>query len=141
MQFFYILISIIGLYKWKFDSVEKKELPISTYPIRHHIFLFLLGSIASYLLIASSSYVPFINLPVLDAITTVILVIGTLLLIQRKLYSWIYLVVGDLIYIYIYGTLELWLLTAVMVLYSILGTYGYVNWKKLFLQQTPDISA
>jgi len=140
LQFFYIVISIIGIYRWKFGSDNQTQLPISEYPLSRHFLIFAVGAFSSYLLIYASRYIEFINLPVLDAITTVTLIIGTLLLIERKLSSWIYLVVGDIVYIYIYSVMELWLLAGIMFIYSILGTYGFINWQSLYKHQITSSS-
>ena len=132
LQLFYVGISVLGIYRWKFGGSDKNELPISEYPVRLHLVIVGIGAILSLFLIYLSSFVSFIQLPVLDAITTVILIIGTILLIERKLSCWIYLVIGDIIYIYIYGITSLWLLSGIMIVYTVLGMLGYYNWRKLY---------
>lgn len=131
LQAFYIVISLLGIYRWMYGGKDKEELPITEYNRNQHLMIIGIGLACSAVLIYLSRFIEFINLPVLDATTTVFLVIGTLLLIERKLSSWIYLVVADIVYIYIYGVSGLWLFAGTMVLYVIFGITGYFNWKKL----------
>ena len=132
LQVFYVFISILGIYRWKFGGNNKTELPITELTPLQHLYIIGLGVIASIILIYLSQHIEFINLPILDATTTVFLVIGTLLLIERKLSSWIYLVIADIFYIYIYGKSGLWLFVGIMIVYIIFGIYGFQKWKKYF---------
>jgi len=131
LQIFYILISVLGIYRWQKGGTNNSELPISEYSLAFHFLIVCLGIIFSGFLIYLSRFVDFINLPMLDAITTVFLIIGTILLIERKLSSWIYLVVADIAYIYIYGISGLWLFVAVMIFYIVFGINGYISWKNI----------
>lgn len=131
LQLFYIFISVIGIYRWQKGGINKSEKPISEYSLNLHFIIISLGFVSSFFLIYLSRFVDFINLPILDATTTVFLIIGTILLIERKLSSWIYLVIADVAYIYIYGVSGLWLFVAVMVFYIVFGINGFINWKNI----------
>lgn len=131
LQVFYVVISIIGIYQWTYGGNNRKELPISSMTMKEHVVWILGGLLSFAVLMYISQFVEFIALPYLDGLTTVFLIIGTMLLIQRKLESWIYLVVADIVYIYIYGVTGLWLFVGVMVAYIILGTLGYIEWRKM----------
>ena len=130
LQVFYIIMSVIGIYRWKFGGDHKAELPITKLNTKTHIGLIALTLIITNLLYFGSQFIDVINKPFLDAFTTVLLVIGTILLIERKLYSWVYLVVADIGYLYIYGASELWLLVGVMAVYCVFGTIGFLEWRK-----------
>lgn len=135
LQIFYVCISFLGIYRWKYGGEANEELPISDYSPKQHVLIVSLGILSSLLLIYISQFIDFINLPILDATTTVFLIIGTILLIERKLSSWIYLVVADVAYIYIYGVSGLWLFVGIMVLYIIFGINGYRSWKNFRSQK------
>lgn len=134
LQVFYVFISILGIYRWKYGGDHNKELPISDYSLNQHLLIIFIGFISSFLLIYLSQFIEFIQLAELDAITTVFLIIGTILLIERKLSSWIYLVVADVAYLYIYGVSGLWLFVGIMILYIIFGINGYLSWKNFQAQ-------
>lgn len=130
LQVFYIIMSIIGIYRWKFGGTGKIELPITKYKSSSHLYIIAGGSLASYALYRSSQFIELIDQPLLDAFTTVFLIIGTVLLIERKLSSWIYLVIADIGCIYMYSLKGWWLFVGVMVIYIVFGTVGYIEWKK-----------
>ncbi len=133
LQVFYIGMSAYGIYNWNKGSQNEKELPISTYSLYVHVRIVLVGLSVSGFLIYLSQNSSIIQLPILDAITTVFLVIGTILLVQRKLFSWLYLVAADVVYLYIYGQSGLWLFVGVMVIYIVFGIVGYRAWNKAML--------
>lgn len=135
LQLFYVLISVLGIYRWKYGGANQEELSITDYSLKQHFLIVGFGILISALLVYFSRYIDFINMPILDATTTVFLIIGTLLLIERKLSSWIYLVIADAAYIYIYGASGLWLFVGIMVLYIIFGINGFLNWKKIQMQK------
>jgi nicotinamide mononucleotide transporter len=133
LQVFYVIISILGIYRWKYGGQNNEELPVTDYSIQKHFIIIGIGLLCSFALIYLSRFVEFINMPILDATTTVFLIIGTLLLIERKLSSWIYLIVADVAYIYIYGVSGLWLFMGIMILYIIFGVNGYLQWKNFHM--------
>lgn len=130
LQIFYIVMSVFGLYRWMFGGENKKELPITIDAFTRHSVYIIGGCLISFLLYKSSYFIEIIDKPLSDAFTTVFLIIGTILLIERKLYSWIYLVVADIGYIFIYADSQLWLLSGMMVIYSIAGIWGFFSWRK-----------
>jgi nicotinamide mononucleotide transporter PnuC len=136
---FYVLISVFGLYRWQKGGTNNHELPISEYSLVSHFYIIGIGLLISAFLIYLSKFVEFINLPILDATTTVFLIIGTILLVERKLSSWIYLVLADIAYIYIYGVSGLWLFVIVMIFYIVFGIAGYLKWKSIKKNQLPHI--
>ncbi len=131
LQVFYIIMSVIGIYRWKFGGQQKSELPITEYKPSQHAFIILAGSICAYILYWSSQFIEIIDQPLLDAFTTVFLIIGTILLIERKLSSWIYLVIADFGCIYMYALKDWWLFVGVMVAYIVFGVIGYFEWRKV----------
>jgi len=131
LQLFYVVMSVLGLYRWKYGGTDQAEKPIIRYTLSTHMGVIFMGIFCSGILIFLSRYVDVISMPVLDATTTVFLVVGTLLLVERELYSWVYLVIADLVYVYIYGAQSAWLFVATMLIYSAFGVMGFINWKKL----------
>lgn len=123
-------MSIYGWYEWKNGGEGKQEKPITTIGVNTHLILIAVGIIISQILVFSSKNIAGLNYVGLDAYTTVFLVIGTILLVQRKLSSWIYLVVADIVYIYVYWKVSAYLFVVMMIIYVIFGTIGYFQWKK-----------
>ncbi len=130
LQVFYIIISIIGIYRWKFGGTNRSELLITEHKPSSHFYIIIGGSLAAYLLYWSSQFIELIDQPLLDAFTTVFLIVGTILLIERKLSSWIYLIIADLGCIYMYSLKGWWLFVGMMVIYVVFGIIGYISWRK-----------
>lgn len=130
LQLFYVIISFLGIYRWMYGGNNNEELPISSLSNRSHSLIIAGGVFLSACLYFLFKSLPNIQMAALDSITTIFLVIGTILLINRNLYSWIYLVVADVVYIYIYGNSGLWLFAGSMVVYVIFGLVGFKEWQK-----------
>ena len=135
LQIFYVVMSMIGLYRWQYKTTAKEEIPITSLNITGHTMALLAGTIASGTLVYLSQYIESISFPVLDAFTTIFLIVGTLLLVERKLFSWIYLVICDIIYMYIYSVQEAWLFVGMMGVYTVFGIVGFINWRTIMTQQ------
>ena len=130
LQAFYFLMSLWGIYEWKYGGSDRGEKPIQKYKWWLHLEVLIVVSILGYALSLSAPYLGSAQMPLLDALTTVWLMAGTLLLVKRELYSWLHLVIADIVYIYIYGMQGAWLFMGLMVLYVVFGLIGYVSWKK-----------
>lgn len=135
LQIFYVVMSAYGIYEWLYGGEGDGEKPITKIDIKSHALWISGGIVVSCLLIYLSKYIEQISYAGLDAFTTVFLVIGTILLVRRNLSSWIYLVVADIVYIYVYGKVGAWLFVGMMIVYVIFGSLGYLNWKKIYQTQ------
>ncbi|WP_116127727.1 nicotinamide riboside transporter PnuC [Lewinella sp. IMCC34183] len=144
LQVFYLIMAGVGLFQWHrsrraaaaTDSLDSLAMAPSegTTDIRsmtaaeHAIMIggclalgLLLGYAVGALATATQTY--------LDAITTTFSVAATFLLIGRRLENWLYWVVIDAVYVYIYLRSGALLFALLMVLYVILAVYGYREWR------------
>jgi len=125
LQVFYVVISFWGLYQWKFGSENKKELPITRLSIKEHALIIgggvLLSGMGGWLYAnyttASSTY--------LDAFTTVFSVIITFMVIFKKMENWLYWIVIDAVYVYLYWSREGYLFSILFVAYIIIAFLGW----------------
>ena len=128
LQLFYIAVSAVGIYRWRYGGIDNSKKPITKLGQSEHVKIILFGIVGSVILVLLSQWIDNASFRVLDTFTTVFMILGSILLVERKLYSWIYLVVCDIAYIYIYSSLESWLFTGMMVVYTFFGLMGYYNW-------------
>lgn len=136
LQIFYVLMSIYGIYQWR-SAYEEIELPITRMQIRDHIIT-LLGSIGVGLLVAYITLQFYdIAWPYLDSVTTGMLIFATYWLTQRKLENWIYFIMADATYIYIYWQSGAEAFAGMMVLYTIMAVLGYWSWRGKWSVGTP----
>lgn len=136
LQVFYVVMAVWGLYLWVKPPEKQSERPIVPMSIAQHVAAIVGGGVLALILSTLSTDIPGINYVGIDALTTVYLIIGTILLVYRRLESWIYLVVADIIYIYIYYATDLHILMSTMVVYTIFGIYGYLHWRRLMSHST-----
>lgn len=139
LNVFYAAMSIYGLWAWQ-RGQQAAPLAISEWPISKHLSVCAVGLV----FVAGMTYVGqhFLagRFAFWDAFTTVYLVIGTIMLTRRVHSSWIYLLIADIIYIFIYqasgATLFMWM----MVLYSVMAVVGYIQWRKLAKLESRELS-
>ena len=132
LQIFYVAISFWGLYQWKFGSQEKRELPITRLSRREHLVTIggglllsgLVGWLYANYTTASATY--------LDAFTTVFSVLITFMVIHKKLENWLYWIVIDGIYIYLYWTRGGYLFSILFVAYIVIAILGWLEWQKKY---------
>lgn len=138
LQVFYVVMGFIGIYQWKYSTERKEGLTIQTMTGLHHIPIISLGLVLSYLFgyffatytAAAATY--------LDAFTTVFSVISTFLLVKKILENWLYWVVIDIVYLYLYASRGAYLFSLIMVIYVIVAVQGYFTWKKTM--STPQLN-
>lgn len=130
LQLFYVGISIWGIYSWLYGGQSSEELPVSRMKSKSHYLIIGLGLPGSLLLgyffgeytDAAATYP--------DAFTTLFSIITTILVIKRKLENWLYWIVIDTVYIFLYASRGSILFTLLFVLYLVIAVFGYFKWKR-----------
>lgn len=139
LQVFYFIMAGVGLWRWrgrgsKASPEEQgtggEKCPISRMPLREHL-LVIGGSMAGAALLyffVSGNFTAAATLP--DAVTTVFSVTTTFLLIGRRLENWLYWIVIDIAYVWIYASTGAILFAVMMVVNVGMALYGYRNWQR-----------
>ena len=129
LQLFYAVMSIYGWWRWS-PNKDNMLLPICPMAKDQHLFSMVCIMVLTMVLGLVSNYLIATNFAWLDAFTTSILIVGTFQLAQRWLESWIYMLVADLLYIYIYGTSGAYFFAAMMAFYCFMAVWGYSIWRR-----------
>jgi nicotinamide mononucleotide transporter len=149
LQVFYFVMAGVGIWQWRgtkregsprkgidagtLDELivpERRTGSIVRMSIKEHLFTILggligglgLGYFFSQTLVAAATYP--------DAITTVFSVITTFLLIGRRLENWLYWIVIDAAYVWIYAGTGAILFAAMMIINIGMAGYGFSQWRK-----------
>ena len=130
LQIFYVGMSIWGLYSWKYGNEGNRELPISTMTAREHLISIILGISMGIGIAWLTKNMFDTAYPYLDAVTTALAIITTVMLVRRKLENWLYWIVIDLVYVYIFIRQDAPLLAGIMGFYAILAIYGFMEWRQ-----------
>lgn len=132
LQVFYVGISFLGIYQWKYGGAAKKELGISSMSVQEHGMVIIGGLLLTVPIgYFFAEYTP-AAATYIDAFTTVFSIICTFLVIQKKLENWLYWVVIDLVYIYLYVIRGGYLFALLFVLYVLIALRGYFAWKVIW---------
>ncbi|MEM6768960.1 MAG: nicotinamide riboside transporter PnuC [Bacteroidota bacterium] len=130
LQVFYFVMAGVGLWRWRRHAVEQAVSPVRKMTAAEHGITLggglcgglLLGFFFSNTLKAAATYP--------DAITTVFSIITTFLLVGRRLENWLYWIVIDLAYVWIYHNTGAVLFALMMVINIGIAAYGFVSWQK-----------
>jgi nicotinamide mononucleotide transporter len=138
LQLFFLWQSIYGLVLWQRKIVNKKALKISSL----HYGTWLI-SVAATILIFFILY--FIltgftdaSMPIFDSFTTALSIVASYLLAHKKIENWLYWLIADMVYVYIYIDRNLYITALLYLVYLGLATYGYMYWRKLSLNEAKN---
>ncbi len=138
INFYFVLMSIYGWYYW----AQKKEGEIlhnvSRTSTNEYYFILMLGitSLLSIYFIYSfydkwDSWTAYV-----DTITTAIFFVAMYLMARRKVESWIFWIIGDIITIPLYFYKGLTISSIQYLIFLILAILGYISWKKILNNST-----
>jgi len=127
LQVFYLIMALYGYMMW---NKEDKEM-IKEWPISSHIIIIIIGSVLTFLLgFYLSQYVKDSYFPIIDALTTVFSIFATYMVAKKVIGNWLYWIVIDLIMVYLYFSLELYILSLQFIVYTVIAFFGYSEWLK-----------
>ncbi len=129
LQLFYVAMGVYGLVEWKRKS-ESKTLEISRLNLSELSFYGIPALIISFIYAYCLSSYTEANIPILDSLTTVFSILATYWMIQRKIENWIFWIVLNSIYIYIYASVKAYFFVLMMIIYITMSVYGWISWKK-----------
>jgi len=130
LNIFYVVMGFVGIYQWKFGSNEKEELKVTQMTVNQNFMVVLTGVVLTFILgyvfekftVADKTY--------LDSFTTSFAIFATFMTIQKKVDNWIYWIVIDLLYIYMYWTVGAFLFMLLYVVYGVIAVRGFLEWRR-----------
>ena len=130
LQIVFILLSLYGVYKWKFDKGEETIITVSRIPFQlvliSLVFLGLFTTVSGYL---HSEYLG-ASLPYLDAGLTAISLIATWMTARKYLENWLLWIGANVFYVGMYVYKGLNGTSILYVLLIVLAVKGFVGWRK-----------
>ncbi len=130
LQLFYVAMGFWGIYSWRFGKKGVQSLTIQKIRIRDHLGLIFVGIVIALLFgyffdqytAAAATY--------LDALTTVFAILATVMQTRKVLENWLYWLVIDSAYAYLYISRGALLFALLMAIYLVIATRAYFSWKK-----------
>ena len=130
LQVFYMILAIVGFLSWRKGSgVSKPKAPIKRMSLFLHAVILFSGILFSVLLGKGMSMVH-AALPYWDSLTTTFSILATFLIAGRYLENWLYWIAIDILSIGLYASRELYLLSLLFLVYTLLAVYGWKRWEK-----------
>ena len=131
LQVFYFLMAIYGFYSWKKNN---SQLQISTWPIKKHLYIIILGTILTFFLGFIFSNFTDAEMPLVDSFTTVFSVFATYMVVKKILSNWLYFIIIDIISTYLYFSRDLHLTSLLFLLYTFIAIAGFIKWNRISTQ-------
>lgn len=145
LQVFFFITNILGWWRWKNPNLneedKKQELKISTMPITSWIIFFLIGLVGTILFgqLAKNLHDLFPILfnnpsafPYTDSFVTVMSIVATYLMVQKKVECWLIWILVDAIACYLYFSKGIKFVGIEYVVFCALAAYGFWSWKRQY---------
>ena len=138
INFYFVIMSIYGWYYWTKKKDRKFIHNVSRVSVNEYYFSILLAviSLISIYLVYEffgkwNSWTAYV-----DSITTAIFFVAMWLMARRKIESWVFWFIGDIITIPLYFYKGLTISSFQYLIFSILAILGYISWKKILSNST-----
>ena len=132
MNIYYSLMSIYGWWNWSRIQNDKYLLKITRFSkndLGLTVFLFLLTITITYAVYTFN--LTEIKIPnYIDIFTSGIFFTAMWLMANKKLESWVFWIIGDIITVPLYAYRGLGMLSLQYIIFTILAIQGYLEWKK-----------
>jgi len=128
LQLIYVLMGIIGWFNWKAQSPASA---ISTWPFHFHVKLIGISVLLTLPLGWCFQTYTAAAFPWMDAWTTLLSLAATWMTVRRILENWLYWIIADLIYIYLYSQQGAGPFSILFVVYTLIAIYGWFSWQNM----------
>ncbi len=130
LQLFFVATGILGWWQWLHANGRRLDRPISRMDLRQMFWMVPLGAITAlgYGLLLhrfTDAYAPFA-----DSAVLVLSVIAQLLLMQRKLETWVFWLLVNSVAVPLYASRGLWLTAFFYALFWGNALLGFANWRR-----------
>ena len=138
INFYFVIMSIYGWYYWTQKKEGKVIHNVSRVTVNEYYFSIIIAviSLISIYLVYDffgkwNSWTAYV-----DSITTAIFFVAMWLMARRKIESWTFWFIGDIITIPLYFYKGLTISSFQYLIFSILAILGYISWKKILSNST-----
>lgn len=130
---FYAVMSVYGWFAWQAGQSATDELPITERSLTTHALYVIVVVCSTSIMTWGGVKILGTSFALWDSLSTVLSILGTILLTRRIISTWIYLLIADLIYVGIYAASGAYLFMGMMIIYSVMAIVGYSRWQRIRL--------
>ncbi len=145
LQVFFFVTNLMGWWRWthpkKYEENTRHELRISWMPVRALLLfgvLIILGT-AGFGSFASNLHELFPTLfnlpsayPYMDSFVTVVSIVATYLMVQKKVECWMVWIIADMVATYLYFTKGIMLMSIEYFVFCLIASLGFFRWRREF---------
>ncbi|HEY8520592.1 MAG TPA: nicotinamide riboside transporter PnuC [Gammaproteobacteria bacterium] len=141
LQAYYAAMAVYGWHQWRRGGAAHAGVSITVWPLRLHAAaiagtLVLTGGFGTWLAANTDAAFPY-----LDSFTTIGSIVTTYMVARKVLENWIYWLVIDSLYVYIYAARGLVPTAGLFCFYLVLIVIGFRRWLRDFRAQSPAPAA
>lgn len=135
LQLYYVGMAAYGWYHWRHPQTEGEQLPVTTWPLRYHVFA--IGAVLLLALLSGELLARYSDaaLPFMDSFTAIGAIIATFMVARKVLENWIYWFVIDAVSIGLYLGRDLYFTAGLFAVYLVMIVIGYRSWRASMLEQ------
>ena len=130
MEFYYLAMTIYGFIAWMRHKQKTADLPIRHIPMRMAFIWIGIGLALWLIIYLLLSHFTNSNVPVADAFTTALSVVGIWALARKYLEQWFVWIVVDVVTCGLYFYKGIPFKASLYALYVVIAVFGYFAWKK-----------
>ena len=131
LNIYYVVMSVIGFYKWRIDGAKVEEGEIHLNPVSHGTaFWSAVAALAGTLAMIWVLRITGDPAPELDAVATVLSIIGTWWLAMSHLEQWFIWIAADVITTTLCIVTGQYAMAVLYLAYILSAVYGYFHWKR-----------
>lgn len=130
MEFYYLAMTIYGFIAWMRHKQKTADLPIRHMPLRMAFIWIGIGLALWLIIYLLLSHFTNSNVPVADAFTTALSVVGIWALAKKYLEQWFVWIVVDVVTCGLYFYKGIPFKASLYALYVVIAVFGYFAWKK-----------
>ena len=135
MEFYYLAMTVYGFIAWFRHNQKKQDLPIRHMPKKMAwIWLGVLLVIWALIYFVLSRFTNS-NVPVADAFTTAMSIVGIWALARKYLEQWFVWIVVDVVTCVLYFYKDIPFKASLYALYVVIAVFGYFKWRKMMDQK------
>lgn len=135
MSSYYLLVAFYGLLVWKCGFRREKHNTMER-PITNVTPMYMAIFAIAVVVVWSATYYWLVNytnstVPVLDAATNALSIVGMWALARKYLQQWVFWIVYDLLTVYLDWTKDLPFKAGIHLVYAAVAVLGFIKWKKM----------
>ena len=134
MEFYYLAMTVYGFIAWMRHKQKTADLPIRHIPMRMAFIWIGIGLALWLIIYLLLSHFTNSNVPVADAFTTALSVVGIWALARKYLEQWFVWIVVDVVTCGLYFYKGIPFKASLYALYVVIAVFGYFAWKKKLIK-------